>query len=112
MKSPYYKKYSNLGFAFGSGLFILNFMDAFLTLWVIKIEGGYHVELNPLMRALMENSGNWFWVPKILVGFIVGLFIMVNWEEYRWFRILSMTIVFTYVAVVAYGILNIVGYNS
>jgi hypothetical protein len=111
MKSPYYKKYSTIGFAFGLGLCILNFMDAFLTLWITKMEGGYHVELNPLMRALMENIGDWFWVPKLIVGFTAGMLMVVYWEKYSWFRTFSMVIVFTYVVTVAYGVLNVVRYH-
>ena len=111
METPYYKTYSNLGLIFGIGLSILNFMDAFLTLWIVNVEGSYHVEVNPLMRALMENIGDWFWVPKLIVGFIAGLLIVVYWEKYYWFRMLSMAVVFTYVAIVAYGILNVIGYN-
>lgn len=104
------KEYSTLGFVFGLGLFILNFMDAFLTLLIVKIEGGYHVELNPLMRALMENS-DWWWIPKLLIGFIVGLLIVTYWDRYYWFKVLSAILVSTYLVVVMTHILGIVGKN-
>lgn len=105
------KQCSTVGFAFGLGLFILNFMDTFCTLWIVKMEGGYHIELNPVMRLLMEQIGDWWLAPKMVIGFIVAIFITVHWRRHYWFRLASIGLVSVYIVVVLVHILSIVGYN-
>jgi len=53
-----------MNFLFGILFFVLNVLDGVLTLWAVQLESGYHVELNPLMRALMNSIGNWFFTSK------------------------------------------------
>lgn len=102
-------KTSTIALIFGVSFAILNYLDAVLTLWLVQVEGGYHIELNPLIRWLMESMGNWFLLPKIAVGVIIAILIMTYWHKYSWFRKVSAGVTLAYFFIVVVHILSIVG---
>jgi hypothetical protein len=86
--------------------FVLNFADGILTFYLVCQEG-ISVELNPLMRWLMIYLGDWFILPKVLMGCIVALLTMFYWHRFKWYRILFMVILGLYFSMVAGHIINL-----
>jgi len=90
-----------MGHIAGILIFFLNFLDGIFTMYFINIFD-YRVEINPFMFWVMHQIGDWFLIPKLLFGFFIAFLMMKCWEKFKWVRIASMVIVFTYVAVVTY----------
>lgn len=65
-------------------LFVLNLVDAFLTVYWVKY--GYASEGNRLMATLLELGSLPFILVKLAVG-VVAAFSFWNWKEFRLARV-------------------------
>jgi len=91
---------NKIGWFMGFMLFLLNAFDGVVTHFVV-VYAGVAIEMNPIMNVVIEHTGSWFLVPKILIGVFLGVLIAIGWEKHRIARIGSL------VVLVIYGLLAI-----
>jgi hypothetical protein len=64
---------------FGISIFLLNLFDGIFT--AVFLNMNVMVELNPIIAFAYEHVGNWFILPKALLGLIVGVLIYLYFER-------------------------------
>ena len=61
------------GIFFGTSIFLLNLFDGIFT--AIFLNMNAIVELNPLVAFAYKHIGNWFILPKVLIGLVAGILV-------------------------------------
>ena len=79
-----------------------------LTFFIIK-SVGVEAEQNPLMRKLIEEIGDNFLYPKIMMGTLVGFLIVIFWDKYKWFKLSAIGILCLYFCIVVAHVIGIKG---
>lgn len=93
---------------FGVLFFLFNYLDGVMTLYLVKL-GGLEVELNPLMRKLMEEIGEQFLYPKVAMGVLIGGLIILFWDKYKWWKVCAVGLVCLYSLMVTSHVVGIWG---
>ena len=90
----------------GLTFFLLNWLDGMLTLRLVQLAGTYDIELNPLVRLLMQEIGSSFMYSKILIGALIAVLIILFWDRFKWFRLGVVGIISLYAGIV---IMHLIG---
>lgn len=61
-------------------IFSLNFFDGLATYVLVRVLGT-SIEMNPVMRGLMEILPDSWLIPKILGGLVVWILICLRWRK-------------------------------
>ena len=69
-----------MGLLCGLLLIVLNSFDALVTYHFTKLYG-FDVEANPLIRSVMNFTGDWWVLPKLLFGILVGACMWLMWKS-------------------------------
>lgn len=85
------------GLLVGISIFLLNLFDGLMTMMLLST--GMFEEFNPLMSRLIESTGNWFLLPKILFGGIATIFLTACWKNYKVAKIGGLIALMTYVII-------------
>lgn len=91
-----------MGWFVGILIFLLNLFDGVSTYFIL--DTGNSRELNPLVNWAITNMGGWFLLPKILIGFIAGIAVIVNWERFKVARVGGLIVVAVYGSLVLYHV--------
>ncbi len=95
------------GFIIGYLLFMFNVLDVLFTCSFVA-EYGIEVEINPLMRWMISNTGVWWIVFKILFGAYFFYLVTLYWR-YSYVKYLAVFAVFAYGLITVIHGINIAG---
>lgn len=90
----------------GIFIFLFNTFDGIAT--HIAVSNGKAIEYNPLINLVMNTIGVWFLLPKILIGFIMAILIIIAWKKFILARAGGITVLIIYFLLVIYHIIGIV----
>ena len=93
-----------MGHVIGLLVFLFNFLDGLATYYLTWYSAYEVTEVNPLMQNLMDRTGDWWLLLKILFGLIILFLIARFWKKYRLVKMASVLVLLIYVAVVGYQI--------